>query len=116
MPPVGNPPPQPVEPEVITAVPLDTIGELNATSSLHGRVYTLGLGKCGVDVPLPPDVMPSSGIFLNIREIDCPEGMTDPIFQSCREGILTRLDAENCSCEPVTGNPPPPARQSGCPG
>ena len=112
-PPAGNPPPPPVD--TITAVAAGTVGELNATSSLHGRVYTLGGGRCGVDVPLPPDAPVTSGINLNIQEVDCPAGMLDPVFQACNEGILSRTDAGSCECAPVTGNPPMPPYASACP-
>jgi hypothetical protein len=107
-----NPPPT----DVITAVPLDTIGTLNARSSLHGRVYTLGMGRCGVDLPRLPDAPVSSGINLNIGEVVCPEEMLDPAFQACAESILVRQSPEECVCEPVTGNPPPPPRPVACPG
>ena len=117
--PTANPPEpivDPPVPDVITPVSLSTVGELNAASAKYGRVYTLGLGKCGVDVPLPPDVRPSSGISLNVEHIDCPPEMLDPVFQECSQSILTRIDAENCSCTPVTGNPPRPAYPVSCPG
>ena len=101
--------------EVITAVPLSTVGELNAQSSLHGRVYTLGMGTCGVDVPLPPYGWRRSGIFLNIQNVECPPEMLTPEFQACTQSIFTRLDVDSCSCIPVTGNPPMPAEAAACP-
>ncbi|MFT5680848.1 MAG: hypothetical protein ACI8RZ_001754 [Myxococcota bacterium] len=110
--PTGNPPAQ----NTIIPVALSTIGELNAQSLLFGRVYTLGMGKCGVDVPLPPDAPQTSGIFFNISEVDCPAEMLSPAFQECRESLLSRTDAESCVCTPVTGNPPPGPRPIACPG
>ncbi len=121
--PAGNPPPpieeisvNPPPRDTITPVPLSTLGELNAKSAQFGTVYTLGMGKCGVDVPLPPDAPRSSGIFFNIKEVDCPAEMLDPAFQECRESLLSRTDAENCICTPVTGNPPPGPQPIKCPG
>ena len=112
--PAGNPPPpEPVD--VITAVSVSQLGELNAKSSLYGRVYTTGAGTCGVDVPLPPDAPQRTGIWLNLQEVECPEGMSHPAFQACSQSILARIDAESCFCTPVTGNPPMPGAAADCP-
>lgn len=111
--PLAGNPPEPAD--VITPAPLSQVGELNAQSAKFGRVYTTGLGNCGVDVPLPPDAPRSSGISLNLQEIECPAGMHHPAFQACSRSILARIDAESCFCTPVTGNPPMPGEAHDCP-
>lgn len=113
-----SPPPAPPavpQPGVITEVPPATIGVLNATSENHGRVLTQYDGTCAVDVPLASDVIPASGIHLNLHPVDCPPSMKNPAFQHCSQGLLVRISAEHCECEPLAGNPPPAAKRTACP-
>jgi len=110
-----EPEPAVPDPGAITEVPTDTIGVLNASSENHGRVVTQYDGACGVDVPLPEDVVPASGVHLNLHPVDCPPSMRNPAFQGCTESLLVRISAEACECQPLTGNPPPLAQPVACP-
>lgn len=116
-PPALVPVPAPApEPETLTTPDQGQPGELNAQSSLHGRVYATGSGACAVHRPWPEGTVLPTGVHLNLHAVDCPEAMLDPAHQSCAKGILRRLSEDACVCEPVLGNPPPPGEPHACPG
>jgi hypothetical protein len=88
---------------------------LNPT--LEGRsVSAASDGSCYIELPPPegtPPPPPGGSNYVR-KNVDCPEAMQDPAWDTCLHGSLS-TDGTNCECWRI-GNPPPPPSQAECPG
>ena len=107
-------PPKGVSPGEVTQPDLQQAGELNARSANLGRLFVAKDGSCFVrlpsETPLPPGAMGET------QAVPCTDEMKHPSFVTCGYGVITRSEADECSCEPWAGNPPPPSMTVDCPG
>ncbi|HMR77509.1 MAG TPA: hypothetical protein PKD61_20515 [Polyangiaceae bacterium] len=88
---------------------------LNPT--LEGRsVSAASDGTCYIELPPPegtPPPPPGGSNYVR-KNVDCPEAMQDPAWDTCLHGTLS-TDGTKCECW-RPGNPPPPPSQAECPG
>ncbi len=124
-PPRGGPPPPdpntrmrpmraPLPETAATTPPMGPKRPLNPV--LEGRsVYAGNGGYCFVLLPAPPDAppVPPGGDNSVRKNVDCPEEMMDPAWDTCLHGTLS-TDGKLCDCW-RPGNPPPPPRAAECP-
>lgn len=83
---------------------------------LEGRfVYAAASGRCIVMLPPPPGTPPPppGGDNSVAKNVDCPEAMLDPAWDTCLHGTLM-TDGTRCACY-RPGNPPPPPLTAECP-
>lgn len=85
----------------------------------HGRENRLIMaakdGTCFIEVPIDPSApIGPPGTGMKSEQVDCPDVMMDPAWDSCLYGDLLRVDSGECACDRM-GNPPPPATKAECP-
>jgi hypothetical protein len=85
----------------------------------HGRENRLIMaakdGTCFIQVPIDPSApIGPPGTGLRAEQVDCPEVMQDPAWDTCLYGDLMRTESGDCVCDRM-GNPPPPPTKAECP-
>jgi len=84
----------------------------------EGRtVMTDKRGGCYIMLPPGADSPPAPpGSRIGARQdVDCPESMDDPAWDSCLDDQLAKVASGECVCLASYGNPPPPPSQAECP-
>jgi hypothetical protein len=88
---------------------------LNPRHAEDGTIFAGQSGDCYVLVQKDPGgPIGPPGTGLEAKNVDCPDLMQDPAWDTCLGGEIVKTSSGECACA-RSGNPPPPNTQAECP-